>query len=352
MIGEPVGACGAWGHDRGACDVCKARKLGVRKCCAAGHHREGYVRRKYEATRRTLYCLAHGQPACHSCRSQHQGSQHCCALDHHQGFPPRKYRRRAHAPERTIAPAAADHLPIVLDGEDVLGAPLALAVENPEHVVISDDYDSDAPCTQADERPRAPPATKAPLQPPQGPAGHSGALPAPTGPRQTPQRHQGPASRARAPPAVTTTPTSTSIRMTPMTHERTDKRPRATLLAALDSLDTVLSTSPGTQASPSKRPRAGNRGEAMGADSPLLARPRSGNTAQDPQPKRHRGSVRCPPLRHESALLDQDLGPIIHPSFSPTFATGDIPQLPLAGAGRARRLAPPSGHGRACESDT
>ena len=358
-------------HDREACDVCKARKLGVRKCCAAGHHREGYVRRKYEATRRTLYCLAHGQPACHSCRSQHKGSQHCCALGHHLGFSPRKYRRRAHAPERPLTPAAADAPPpssthVISDGEyDSLGAPLALSVGDNKHVVISDDSDCEAWSTpallamatpsateRADKRPRAPPATAVPRQPPQGPAGHNGALPASTGPRQIPQIHQGPASRARAPPAVTTTLTSTSIRTTSLTHERTDKRPRATPLAVPSSCDAVPSTSPETLPSPSKRPRAGNRGEAMGADSPLLARPRSGNTAQDPQPKRHRGSVRCPPLRHESAPLDQDLEPIFHPSFSSSFAIGDIPQLPLAGAGRARRLAPPSGHGRACESNT
>jgi hypothetical protein len=326
--------------------------------------------------------------------------------------------RRAHAPERPLTPAAADAPPpssthVISDGEyDSLGAPLALSVGDNKHVVISDDSDCEAWSTpallamatpsateRADKRPRAPPATAVPRQPPQGPAGHNGALPASTGPRQMPQIHQGPASQ-------------------------TDKRPRATPLAVPSSCDAVLSTSPETLPSPSKRPRAGNRGEAMGADSPLLARPRSGSAAHDPQPKRHRGSVRCPPLRHGNATLDQDLGPVfaggallgldmepvfhdtpprpcagaggallgqdveplLHPRFAPTLAIGETPhlpvtsaddallgqdldqephitspppfaiggtsQLPLAAAGRARPLAPPSGHGRACESNT
>ena len=204
-------------HDREACEVCKARKLGVRKCCAAGHHRKGYIRRKYGATRRTLYCLAHGQPACHSCRTHHKGTQHCCALGHHQGCPPRKYRRRPHAPERPPA------------------------VTDPIHVVISDDLGSDAPTTPP------PPATTAMLATMQA-----------------------------------------------------DKRPRAALPAVLGTLITTLSTSPGTLATSGRRLRAGNRGEAMGADSPLLARPRSGSIARDPRPKRHR--VRSPPPpRHGNA---------------------------------------------------
>ena len=96
------------GHGRAAYGVCKARKLRVRKCCAAGHHQEGYVRRKYVATRRTLYCLAHGQPACHSCRTQQKGSHHCCALGHHQGFSPRKYRRRPRDPGGPPTPDDGD----------------------------------------------------------------------------------------------------------------------------------------------------------------------------------------------------------------------------------------------------
>ena len=182
----------------------------------------------------------------------------------------------------------------------------------------------------------------------------------------------------------------------------------------------------------------------MGADSPLLARPRSGSLVRGPGTKRHRGGVCSPSSRHENAVLEQDLGPaphtslfssfaiegtprrpltnaggtllgqvmepvfhdtppqpfagaggallgqdvepLLHLSFAPTltidetphlpvtsaddallgqdldqephtiypppFAIGVIPQLPLAAAGRARRLAPPSGHGRACESNT
>jgi hypothetical protein len=42
-------------------------------------------------------------------------------------------------------------------------------------------------------RPRAPPDAKVPRQLPQGPAGHNGALPASTGPRQMPQINRGPA---------------------------------------------------------------------------------------------------------------------------------------------------------------
>jgi hypothetical protein len=43
------------------------------------------------------------------------------------------------------------------------------------------------------KRPRAPPDATVPRQPPQGPAGHNGALPASTGPRRMPQINRGPA---------------------------------------------------------------------------------------------------------------------------------------------------------------
>ena len=90
----------------------------------------------------------------------------------------------------------------------------------------------------------------------------------------------------------------------------------------------------------------------MGADSPLLARPRAGSFGRDPRIKRHRGDGRTSLPQHENAILEQELAPVFHQSFSSSSATDDNLQLPLAGAGRARQLAPPSGHGRASESNT
>ena len=90
----------------------------------------------------------------------------------------------------------------------------------------------------------------------------------------------------------------------------------------------------------------------MGADSPLLARPRAGSFGRDPQIKRHRGDDRTPLPQHENAILVQELAPVFHQSFSSSSATDDNLHLPLAGAGRARQLAPPSRHGRASKSNT
>ena len=77
--------------------------------------------------------------------------------------------------------------------------------------------------------------------------------------------------------ATTTSATSTTV--------QAYKRPRTTPLAALSPQNPVISTSPGTLMVPSKRLRAVNRGEAVGADSPLLARPRAGSFGRDPQIK-------------------------------------------------------------------
>ena len=237
------------------------------------------------ATRRTLYCLAHGQPACHSCRTQQKGSQHCCALSHHQGFSPRKYRRRPRDPG---GPPTPD------DGDG--GAQTSGMVH-----VISDDSGGKALDTP-------------------------------------PLADVGTAS------ATTTRATSTTM--------QAYKRPRTIPLAAPSPWNPVLSTSPGTLMVPNKWLRAVNRGEAMGADSPLLARPRAGSFGQDPRIKRHRGDGRTSLPQHENAILEQELAPVFHQSFSSSTGTDVNPQLPLAGAGRARQLAPPSGHGRASESNT
>ena len=51
-------------------------------------------------------------------------------------------------------------------------------------------------------------------------------------------------------------------------------------------------------------------------------------------------------------ILEQELAPVFHQSFSSPSATDDNLQLPLTGAGRARQLAPPSEHGRASENNT
>ena len=80
----------------------------------------------------------------------------------------------------------------------------------------------------------------------------------------------------------------------------------------------------------------------MGADSPLLARPRAGSFGRDLRIKRHRGDDRT---QHENASLVQELAPVFHQSFSSSSATDDNLHLPLAGAGRARQLARPQGTG-------
>ena len=90
----------------------------------------------------------------------------------------------------------------------------------------------------------------------------------------------------------------------------------------------------------------------MGADSPLLARPRAGSFGRDPRIKRHRGDGRTPLPQHENAILEQDLAPVFHQSFSSSSATYDNLHQPVAGAGRARRLAPASGHRHDSESNT
>ena len=90
----------------------------------------------------------------------------------------------------------------------------------------------------------------------------------------------------------------------------------------------------------------------MGADCPLLAQPKAGSFGRDPWIKRHRGDGRTSLPQHENAILEQELAPVFHQSFPSSSATDDNLQLPLAGAGRARQLAPPPGHGCASESNT
>ena len=239
------------------------------------------------ATRRTLYCLAHGQPACHSCRTQQKGSHHCCALGHHQGFSPRKYRRRPRDPGGPPAPDDGDGR-----AQNDPAAQTSRLVQ-----VISDDSGSEAP---------------------------------------------------RAPPLASTATLSAS------TTSQAHKRPRAIPLAVPSPRNPIPSTSPGTLMLmiPSKRLRAANQGEAIGADSPLLTRPRAGSFGRDLRIKRHRGDGRTSLPQHETAILEQELVPVFHQSFSSSSATDDNLLLPLAGAGRARQLAPPSGHGRASKSNT
>ena len=156
----------------------------------------------------------------------------------------------------------------------------------------------------------------------------------------------------RAPPLASVGTTSATATPSASTTSQAHKRPRALPLAAPSPRNPVPSTSPGTLMTPSKRLRAGNRGEAIGADSPLLARPRAGSFGRDPRIKRHRGDGRTSLPQHENVILEQELAPVFHQSFSSSSATDDNLLLPLAGAGRARQLAPPSGHGRASESNT
>lgn len=274
--------------------MCKARKLGVRKCCAAGHHREGYVRRKYVATKRTLYCLAHGQPACHSCRTQQKGSQHCCALGHHQGHAPRKYRRRANAPPRPIIPGGDDTRARTASSSVIcVNCSDEESQEGPH--VISDD---------SDERAHA--------------------LSRPT--------------RVDTGPAVATSTTSKCT--------RTSKRLRTEDPPLASSSGQTTSTFPRIRTTPSKRPRAVNTGKVAGADSPRLSRPRAGAVAPSSVPKRRRGVV-CPPdAQHNSATPVSDLCPLFRSIRATGTAAVATQHPPLGGERRSCSPTLTQGHQR------
>ena len=65
----------------GACLTCLVRKRGVRNCCALGHHRPGYKKRRAPLQR----CLKRDLPPCPTCQRNTQGTRFCCAAGHHEG---------------------------------------------------------------------------------------------------------------------------------------------------------------------------------------------------------------------------------------------------------------------------
>jgi hypothetical protein len=218
-------------------------------------------------------------------------------------------------------------------------APTPATGETPHLPVTSAD---DALLGQGlDQRPRAPPDTTVPRQPPQGPAGHNGALPASTGPRQMPQIRQGPARHASALLEQDLGPFPHSSLFSSLAIDDTPRRPLTDARGALLGQD----LEPAFHETP-QRPLAGAGRTLLGQDvEPLfhLSFAPSFAIAETPQQ---------PLASAGNALLGQDLEPALHTSSPPPFAIEVTPQLPLAAAGRARWLAPPSGHGRACESNT
>ena len=99
----------------GACLTCLVRKRGVRNCCALGHHRPGYKKRRAPLQR----CLKHDMPPCPTCQRNTQGTCFGCAAGHHEGHrrkprPRPRQEASAHGPPAqpsTPANAGAARLP-------------------------------------------------------------------------------------------------------------------------------------------------------------------------------------------------------------------------------------------------